>query len=79
MKALIHNGIVKFLLADSATIVAQDSGIRINTPAGEPDLIVGDIPFGEAQIVSGVSANAVPDFAGDKYQYVGGNFSLIEV
>ena len=79
MKALVHNGVVKFLLENSSQIVAQGSGIRINAPQGEPDLIVGDIPFGEVEEVTGVAANAMPDFQGDKYQYTNGQFSLIEV
>ncbi len=79
MKALVHNTEVKFLLDNSCQIVAQGDGIRINTPQGEPDLIVGDIPFGEVEEVLDVASNAMPDFAGGKYQYINGQFSLIEV
>lgn len=79
MKALVHNGVVKFLLDNSSEIISQGNGIRIITPQGEPDLIVGDIPFGEVEEITGVAANTMPDFQGDKYQYSNGQFSLIEV
>ena len=75
MKAIVHNGIVKFLLDDSAEIVAFNGGIFISTPSGEPDLAVSDIPFGEVEEVLDVN---LPDFAGDKYEYDGNEFTLIE-
>lgn len=78
MKALVHDGVVKFLLDNSSEIISQGDGIRIITPQGEPDLIVGDIPFGEVEEVTGVAENAMVDFHGDKYQYLNGQFSLIE-
>jgi hypothetical protein len=75
MKALVHNGVAKFLLENTDTIEAHGSGIIIYTAQGQPDLIVGDIPFGEVEEVLDVN---LPDFAGGKYAYDGNEFTLIE-
>lgn len=78
MKALIHNGFVKFLLNNTDIISAEGSGIRITISGDEPDLIVGDIALGDVLEITDVDANNLPDFTGNKYQYENGNFSLIE-
>ena len=76
MKALVHNGVAKFLLEDTDTIEAHGSGIIILTSESQPDLIVGDISFGEIEEVLDVN---LPDFVGGKYAYDGENFTVIEV
>lgn len=76
MKALIHEGEVKFLLEDDDNVIAEGAGIRICTKVekGNPDVIVGDIPFADVQVIERAPAHLIPGFFGGKFLYKNGTF-----
>lgn len=78
MKALIHNGFVKFLLENSDTVEQNGVGIIIRTAIGQPDMAVNDISLDEVLVVESVSATSLPEFIGGKYKYENGTFRLVE-
>lgn len=77
MKAIVVNNIVKFLVQDADTITTQSGKLKINFADGNPSLFVPSITSASITTVEGVTAEDLPDFTGDKYQYIDGNFSLI--
>lgn len=77
MKALIKDGIVKFLIQDGDVVTSQSGKLKINFADGNPSLFVPSLTSAGVVVVEGVTAEDLPDFTGDKYQYVDNAFSLI--